>query len=149
MPESNAELARRWFEEVWNQRKDATVHELLHPEVIAQMEGLDVRSPAHYLEARAALLDGFPDLRVTVEAVVAESDQAVTRWSATGTHLGPGLGIAPSRRKVSFRGITWLVFSNGRIVKGWDSWNQGLLLQQLTAVAPDLRDAKEEKSAER
>jgi hypothetical protein len=29
--------------------------------------------------------------------------------------------------------MTWLVFSGGRIVKGWDSWNQGLLLQQLSA----------------
>jgi hypothetical protein len=33
--------------------------------------------------------------------------------------------------------MTWLVFSEGRIVKGWDSWNQGLLLQQLTMPAGD------------
>ena len=134
MPHSpNAELARRWFDEVWNQRRDATVLELLDPKIHGQMEGLEVRSPEDFLKARAGLLDGFPDLAVTVEDVVSEGDQAVVRWSASGTHRGGGLGIPPSDRRVSFRGMSWLVFSNGRIVKGWDAWNQGQLFQELTA----------------
>jgi len=133
MAESNTQLARRWFEQVWNQRRDETVRELLHPEIVAQMEGLEVRSPKDYLDARAGLLGAMPDLAVRVEAIVSEGDETVVRWSASGTHSGPGLGFAPSQRKATFRGITWLVFSNGRIVRGWDSWNQGLLLQQLTA----------------
>jgi len=134
VPQSpNAELARRWFDEVWNQRRDATVLELLDPKIHGQMEGLEVRSPEDFLKARAGLLDGFPDLAVTVEDVVSEGDQAVVRWSASGTHRGGGLGIPPSDRRVSFRGMSWLVFSNGRIVKGWDAWNQGQLFQELTA----------------
>jgi len=128
---TNSQLARKWFDEVWNQRMDSTVHELLHPNVVGHMEGLEVRSPADYLQARAALLDAFPDLRVTVEAVISEGDDVVVRWSATGTHGGPGLGFAPSLRQARFRGMSWMVFSDGRIVEGWDSWNQGLLLQQL------------------
>ena len=134
MPQStNAELARRWFEEVWNQKKEATVLELLHPKIIGQMEGLEVRSREDFLQARAGLLDGFPDLVVTVEGVIAEGDDVVVRWSASGTHRGAGLGIPPTSRNVMFRGMSWLVFSEGRIVKGWDSWNQGLLFQQLSA----------------
>jgi steroid delta-isomerase-like uncharacterized protein len=129
----NARLARRWFEEVWNERKDATVTELLDPNIEGQMEGVDVRSPEDFLKARAGLLDGLPDLRVTVDDVVSEGDNVVVRWSASGTHRGAGLGIPPSDRRVSFRGMSWIVFANGRIVKGWDSWNLGQLFQQLTA----------------
>jgi steroid delta-isomerase-like uncharacterized protein len=132
---TNSQLARKWFDEVWNQRKESTVHELLHPDIVGHMEGLEVRSPADYVQARAALLDGIPDLRVTVEAVIGEGDSVAVRWSATGTHRGPGLGLAPSFRPAQFRGMTWMVFSDGRIVEGWDSWNQGLLLQQLSNPA--------------
>lgn len=127
----NAQLARRWFDEVWNQRKDATLLELLDPKIQGKMEGLDVTSREDFIEARKALLDGLPDLAVAVEDVVAEGDQAVVRWSASGTHRGDGLGVKASGRRVSFRGMTWLTFAQGRIVRGWDSWNQGLLMQQL------------------
>ena len=132
-PSANSQLARKWFDEVWNQRKESTVHELLHPNIEGHMEGLEVRSPADFVSARAALLDGLPDLSVTVEAVVSEGNDVVVRWSASGTHRGAGLGLAPSFRRATFRGMSWLEFSEGRIVRGWDSWNQGLLLQQLGA----------------
>jgi hypothetical protein len=29
--------------------------------------------------------------------------------------------------------MTWLRFRDGRIVEGWDAWNQGRLLQDLQA----------------
>jgi len=138
---TNSQLARKWFEEVWNQRMEATVYELLHPDVVGHMEGLEVRSPSDFAQARAALLDGLPDLRVTVEAVISEGDDVVVRWSATGTHRGPGLGLAPSLRRATFRGMSWMVFSEGRIVEGWDSWNQGLLLQQLSVSVGDTEGA--------
>jgi steroid delta-isomerase-like uncharacterized protein len=133
MASANALLARRWFEEVWNKKRDETVTELLDPKIVGYMEGVDVRSPDDFLKARAGLLDGFPDLQVTVDDVVSEGDNVVVRWSASGTHKGAGLGIPPSKRRVSFRGMSWIVFANGRIVKGWDSWNLGQLFAQLTA----------------
>lgn len=40
MPESaNSALARRWFDEVWNDRRDATVDEPMHSEAVGHMEG--------------------------------------------------------------------------------------------------------------
>jgi len=127
----SAALARRWFEEVWNQRKDATVGELLADPCDGHMEGGDVRNPADFLAARAALLAAFPDIEVKVEDVIAEGDKAVVRWSATGTHRGHDLGIPASGRKASFRGMSWIRFANGKIVEGWDSWNMGRLMDDL------------------
>lgn len=133
MARNNAELARKWFEEVWNQRRDATVRELLAPGAAAHVEGAELVGPEQFLEARVALLDAFPDMRVTVEATVAEGDDVVVRWSARATHRGDGLGLPASRRAVSFRGITWMRFANGQVAEGWDSWNLGQLLQELAA----------------
>lgn len=127
MSETNSQLARRWFDDVWNRRREETVRELLHPGIVGQMEGRVVRSPDEFLQARREMLTALPDLRVEVQGVVSEGDEVAVRWAANAT--GPG-------GPVSFRGVTWLVFEGGRIVRGWDSWNQALLMQQL-AVAPD------------
>jgi predicted ester cyclase len=132
---ANIQLARRWFEDVWNRRHDATVHALLHPAAVGHLEGADVHGVDEFLAARAALLGAFPDLHVTLESVIGQGDDVVLRWSATATHRGPELGIAPSNRAVAFRGISWFRFAEGRLVEGWDAWNQGGLLASLQAAA--------------
>jgi steroid delta-isomerase-like uncharacterized protein len=130
----NAALARRWFDEVWNQRRDATVVELLADPCDGHMEGGDVRGPRDFLAARAALVGAFPDLRVTVDGTIAEGDEVAVRWSASGTHRGEQMGPRASHKEIAFRGISWIRFANGRIVEGWDSWNLGKLLSEMQSA---------------
>lgn len=101
------------------------------PRIEGYMEGLDVHTPADFKGARRQLLDAFPDLRVTVEDTVEQGTKAVVRWSVTATHRGGGLQIPPTNRAVQFRGMTWMEFQNGQLVRGWDSWNLGGFLQSL------------------
>lgn len=129
--ERNRSLAIRWFEEVWNERRDETVHEIMHPESVGHMEGGEAHGPSDFLAARASLLDAFPDLRVTVDDTAADGDHVVVRWSAGATHSGGGLGVAATSRSVTFRGMTWLTFRDGKVVEGWDAWNLGGLLESL------------------
>jgi len=138
MSETNSQLARRWFDDVWNRRKEETVKELLHPDIVGQMEGRTVSSPDEFLEARREMLTALPDLRVEIQGVVGEGDEVAVRWDATAT--GP---TGP----VSFRGVTWLVFEGGRIVRGWDSWNQALLMQQIAAQMESIAPLESRKSA--
>lgn len=63
--------------------------------------------------------------------VIAEGDKVAVRWHFTATHAGPGAGLEPTGRRVASRGMTWLEFRDGKIVRGWDSWNLGGLMQQL------------------
>ena len=134
MIERNRSLARRWFEEVWNRRLAATVDELLAPEAVGHMEGVEVVGPTVFHKVRSALLVAFPDLQITVEDTVAEGDNVVLRWRATGTHLGEGFGIRATRAAIDFRGMTWQRIVGGRIVEGWDAWNQGALIERLRAA---------------
>ena len=128
-------LALRWFDEVWNRQLAATVDELLAPDAVGHMEGVDVVGPGAFNEARSALLVAFPDLRITVEDTVVEGENVVVRWRAAGTHLGEGFGIRATRTAVAFRGMTWQRIIDGRIVEGWDAWNQGALIESLRAAA--------------
>jgi predicted ester cyclase len=109
--------------------------EMLHPDAVGHLEGLVTHGVAEFLSARAFLIGAFPDLHINVDDSVCEGDNVVVRWSVTGTHKGDILGIAATGTPVSFRGITWLRFADGRLVEGWDSWNQGKLMQELQAAA--------------
>jgi len=93
-----------------------------------------VRGPAAFKAARAQLLGAFPDLAIRVEEIVADGDNAVIRWNVAASHEGDDLGIPASHQRVRFRGLTWMKFRDGKIVEGWDAWNQGALIQQLSAI---------------
>src|SRR5262245_65880344 len=95
-------LARRWFDEVWNQRRPEIIDELLTPESVCHSAIGALRGPDEFkTKAMAMFVSAFPDLNVTVEGAVEEGDHVVVRWVATGTHTGPGTGIPPTGRPVN------------------------------------------------
>lgn len=126
--EENRNLATRWMNEVWNDRNDATLDELLDRRVEGYFEGIGRTDFAGFVAARKVLLDTFPELHVTVEDLVAEGDRVVVRWKVDAKHGASG-------QQAKFRGMTWMTFSGGKIVRGWDAWNQGALLKKLGAPA--------------
>jgi steroid delta-isomerase-like uncharacterized protein len=132
MTTENEGLARRWFEEVWNQRRTETIDELLTDESVCYSESGPLRGKREFKERTfAPFVLAFPDLRMTVEGTVAQGDEVVVRWSARGTHLGDGLGLPATGRAVAFRGMTWIRFSGGKMAEGRDCWNQAGLIQSL------------------
>jgi steroid delta-isomerase-like uncharacterized protein len=123
MSEELRKLATRWFEGVWNERRPELIHELMAPECVAHLEGRKVMGPGEFEQVYHGMLEALPDMRVTVEDVVAERDNAVVRWVCHATHMGGDL-LADGGRPVVFSGITWFQFRDGKIVEGWDRWNQ-------------------------
>jgi steroid delta-isomerase-like uncharacterized protein len=132
-PQQNTQVARRWFEEVWNERRRESVHELAHPESVGHMEHADVRKREDFLDFQAMFLNAFPDLRVVVEDTVAEGENVVVRWFFSATHRGDGLGCRATGKPVRVRGMTWLRVRDGKIVESWDCWNLGALMQYLSS----------------
>src|SRR6185503_16477867 len=130
----NAALMRRWFRDVWKAGGEKTDDELLAPDIEGMLEGQEIHSPQGFQDFRRQLLDAFPDLAVEVEDVLEQGDKVAVRWRCGATHTGGGLGIAPTFKTVSFRGMSWVEIKNGRIVRGWDAWNLGALLQSLGAA---------------
>jgi steroid delta-isomerase-like uncharacterized protein len=133
MSEKNRQMAKRWFEEMWNQRNAAVIDEMLHPDACGHMQGVETRGHEDFRKVREGLLDALPDLHLEVEDMVADGDSVVVRWRARGTHRGAGLGVPPSNKSADFTGMTWLRFADGKLVEGWDQWNMGGVMQFLTA----------------
>jgi steroid delta-isomerase-like uncharacterized protein len=121
------------MEEVWNRGNEGLIDELLTAESVGHLEGMDTHGPEPFRAIRAALLDAFPDLHIDVESALAWGDEVALRWRLIATHLGDGLGFPRSGRQVEIRGMSWFRFAGGKMVEGWDAWNQGALLARLGA----------------
>jgi steroid delta-isomerase-like uncharacterized protein len=132
-PQQNARVARRWFEEIWNQRRLETIYELSLPESISHMEHGEVTSREDFLAFQAMFLKAFPDLRGTVEDTVAEGENVVVRWFFSATHRGDALGCRATGKAVRMRGMTWLRLRDGKVVESWYCWNLGALMQYLSS----------------
>ena len=132
MSYDNAALARRWFEELWNERRGAAIEERIAPQAVCYGEGGELHGPDDFrTRVYQPFVDAFPDLHVSVEGTISEGDQVVVRWTATGKHTGEGLGLPATGRSIHIRGLTWIRFENGKFVEGWDCWNQREMIESL------------------
>ena len=134
-------IARRWFEEVWNDRHDDAVDELMAKDAYGHVEGGEVRGPDDFRKMREMFFSALPDVRIVIEDILAEGDRAAVRWRAEGTHGGEGFGFERTNEPVTVRGTTWLIVRDGKIVEGWDTWNLGALVQGLQAKSMARRPA--------
>lgn len=137
--QENIQLLTRWFQEVWNEGKTQTVHELLSPDAIAIGQagaGRALHGPEEFVPFVEGIRAAFPDIRVEVEDTFGADDKVVLRWSGTMTHQGDALGIPASGKSLRLTGITIAQIVDGKIVAGWDNWDQLGMLQQIGAYPP-------------
>jgi len=134
MSEHNKHIVRRWFEEVWNQGRIETIDELFAADGVAHGLGEDIHGPAEFKPFHATFRQGFPDMRIELEDLIAEGDKVAFSWTATGTHNGHLMGIAPTRRASRFYGMGIIRLREGRIVEGWNVFDQLGMFQQLGIV---------------
>jgi steroid delta-isomerase-like uncharacterized protein len=93
-----------------------------------------IRGPEEFLKMVATMRGAFPDMRIVVEDAFGAGDKVCIRWSLTATHKGAELGIPPTNKPVEVTGITVVRFENGKIVAGWDQWDQFRLMKEIGAI---------------
>ena len=69
------------------------------------------------------LHQAFPDLRIVIDDVIVNEQNAVIRWTMPATHQGVFRGVQPNGRPVQFTGMDILRIEHGRIVARWDEVN--------------------------
>jgi steroid delta-isomerase-like uncharacterized protein len=135
MAESNKEIVRRYYDEVFNQRKVDLVDELAVEDYVEHDPFPGQGNGRRDLKARVeAILGAFNPLRFTIEDVVAEGDRVVVRWSQTGTQSGNFMGIPPTGKKFTIAGIDIHAVRDGCMAEHWHVVDQLALLQQLGVI---------------
>jgi steroid delta-isomerase-like uncharacterized protein len=136
MNNPNEQAARRFFEDMLGNANWAIAGDLMsedvvmhHPSSPTPVSGRD--TVAGFLGAFRA---GFPDMTMTVEDTVANGDKVAVRWRMRGTHTADLFGIPPTGVAADVAGISWLRFSEGRVVEDWVSEDSLGLMRQLGIV---------------
>ena len=122
MTEENKAIARRVYEIISTGDfdraeeivdREAPDNELLHPG----------DSPAKLIdtfkETFSEAREGFPDLTIAVEDVMAEGDKVTARVTMRGAHKGEFQGIAPTSKRVEVKAIDMFRIENGKIMEHW------------------------------
>ncbi len=129
-------VALRWFEEVWQKRNANAIVEMLSPDAKGHLEGgQEIVGPDEFLAFHRELIAAIPDITLEVLHVIAEGEYACTHWQVRGTHTGSGFGLAPTGSGLPFTGMSLFRVQNGRIVEGWDCWNQAKVNATMAGAA--------------
>ena len=133
--ERNKVVIRRFVEEVQNQKNWDAFDELNSSDFVnlSAPPGVpnDKEGGKMFL---GAFINAFPDSYVTIEDMIAEGDQVVTKKTFTGTHTGEFSGIPPTGNRVSIQYVDIMRVRDGQIVEHWLSMDQLSFMQQLGVV---------------
>ena len=132
--EENKVNERRLVEEGWNQGNTAVFDELLAADYLGHDPSGPMYGPEGFKQFYATYRTAFPDTHVTIEDQIAEGETVASRWTGTGTHQGPLMGIPPSGKRVRVTGITISRYASGKIVEAWFNYDTLGMLQQIGAL---------------
>jgi steroid delta-isomerase-like uncharacterized protein len=143
MSDTNKNVFRRLFEEVWNKGNTQVADELFTSNYTHHDPSTpDVGRGPESEKKRATLYrSAFPDVRLTIDDIISEGETVTARWSCRGTHKGELNGIAPTGKQFTISGISIARFVNGKMMEGYVNWDALGLMQQL-GVVPELGKAK-------
>jgi predicted ester cyclase len=137
MSDQNKSTTRRFYEEVFNQKKLATVDELCSPTFVDHNPGPgQAPGPQGLKTWLQQLFQAFPDLTATIDEMIAERDLVVTRLTCHATHKGAFMGAAPTGKKVTFTSLDMVRMKDGRATEVWHEGNDAAVLMQLGAHVP-------------
>ncbi len=123
MSEENKVIARRVYEIIATGNLDRA-EEIVDPDApdnerSPRFEHLQPRLIETFRQFAADAHAAFPDMRITVEDMIAEGDRVAARVTMRGTHQGEFQGITPTGKRVQVRAMDMFRIADGKIVEHW------------------------------
>ena len=132
---SPEEVARAWFEDVWNKGDESAIDRLFAEDGVAHglfdASGNELVGPAGFKPLVQAMRGALHDLQVTVEDVVTTGDRAASRFVIRAVHRGDTLGIPVTGRSVEFTGMSFIRVKDGKIAEAWNNVDFPAMFEQL------------------
>jgi steroid delta-isomerase-like uncharacterized protein len=141
----NIAIARRFIEELWNERQFHVADEIVADDFVAETlcyeptpwEGRGPESIKRHI--KNDWLAHVPDLHFLVRDVIADDRAVMVQWLAQGTHTGKLMGMTGKNTKLEVYGTTICHIEREKIVSNTIIMDTLGLLQQLGAV-PNLAE---------
>jgi steroid delta-isomerase-like uncharacterized protein len=137
--EENKAVVQRLFDAI----NDGTLDELprlVAPDVVDHNAVIFMQpeGPGGVMEGLRMLLQGFPDLHLTIQELLAEGDQVVARFTTSGTNTGDYRGLpAPTQQHFESEAIAILRIADGRVAEVRGTADRLGMLTQL-GILPDI-----------
>ena len=126
------EVLRRYYE-LFNRKEIDACNQLIAPGFVSHRTTGDL-SREDIVNGVEMLFASFPDLKITIEHVVAEGDMVSFREIGKGTHKGEFMGITPTGNKIEMINTCILRITDGKWAEAWTTMDELHLMQQLGVV---------------
>src|SRR5437588_16073 len=136
--EENKALVRRFVEEGFNQRNLALFDELNASNFVHHdPANPTIQNREDYKQWFMETRNAFPDFHLTIEAMLAEGNQVVTRWTFRGTNTGDivnPMHLPATGKQVTVVGITLSHLVGNQINEDWHLADTLGFMQQLGVI---------------
>lgn len=129
----NKTLVNRFYAEVLNLKNLEVMDSLFAQDAIDHDGEQIIKGIQAVKDNIKDFLDAFPDIKVSIEHLIAEGEFIVSQSSWAATHTGSFSGMPASGRHISNTGLDLFRVSNGKIVELWSYRDVFGLLQQIGA----------------
>ncbi len=130
----NKALVRRYVGLVLNGHRPEMLDQLVSPNYKRYVSPIAAPLDREGQKQRlAGFFAAFPDLRCTIEDLIAERDRVAWRLTCPGTQQGTFLGIAPTGKQVVFQASESARIESGKLIEHWGGPDLLNALQQLGA----------------
>ncbi|MGH2587950.1 MAG: ester cyclase [Dehalococcoidia bacterium] len=133
--DENKAIMRRFIEAVFNEKRLDRAEELVAPDYLDH-GALPSQAPGiEGAKQRWAMFNAaIPDMRTTIEDLVAEGDKVVVRYTAEGTQQGEMMGIPPTGKRFRMTGINITRMAGGKLAEHWAEMDMLGMMQQLGVI---------------
>jgi steroid delta-isomerase-like uncharacterized protein len=137
------------IEQAWNMGNVDVLDELYAPEMVYHVPPFpDIVGIESYKKFILDNRSSYPDLVLTIKALIVEGDSGSMLWTYEGTQEGgsPVLGIPPTGKHVVFKGCAFFHLQDGKTVETWNYVDWVGLMKQLgfTITPPKVEETPEE-----
>jgi predicted ester cyclase len=117
--ERNREVVRRFVNDFLNHSELSKLNEIMAPDAVLYHPLLD--QPARGIEEVRKILaqfhTGFPDLRCSIDKLVADGDTVAVHLTCQGTQRGMFMNVQPTNRQLRWIAMNIFTLRDGKIIE--------------------------------
>ncbi|HEU5103698.1 MAG TPA: ester cyclase [Roseiflexaceae bacterium] len=136
MSTENKDIFQEHIEQIWNNGDASGIERFIAPNYVGFDAAELISGIEGYKQHFERLTTAFSDIRITIEALLAEEDRVVARFVVEATHTGNLGDIPPTGKRVTITGIEIARINSHQIIEEHANSDTLGLLKQI-GITPE------------